>query len=500
MNDFFAGMPFRAVLKVKGKTLPLARFEVMYSVNLLSNATADLAIGRPMDGAATVNSFDFLRGEPAQLVLIAEAGAVDPVSGDALYPPGEHLLFDGLINDSAPVGLVKGSFAVRVGLVSKLALLASGSLQLNGLAPTSFLNTALAISGPTSNAQTPAGVNSLFRSSSLTADFWKTLKDVLTVISQNGLANVPQGRIPQELRELGIGAANKQAADLLATILGELEFNAEWKATELSVSLAQYLNSLFMGDFLMESFFNRVVNLGTEFKYRVVEHASGFKAVPYSPFFRTSEATSIRPSSFTKVGWAVNEIASCRGVFMIHNGSSATDSKDSGVQSLLTGFHKRDTDAGPFGMFVPIPAPPWFYNRTVTSNRFSVTTGSTARVVANLYSREVALELAYRGRSLVVETPLRLDIGPLHAVRLFYPTGLGLESTPSVYGSVQTVKLYADAGTKTAGTTYEIGYVRSHAQQTAELADYKHPIWAGQNGQPYTGGSLLYAPGAKPAG
>jgi hypothetical protein len=479
-------IPFTARVDIGGQSYPLAKFDVTFLSNTLSVATADFSVGLRADGKTGVTQFEFPRGTPATVWMDVEETVKDPAENTTLVPAGSHKIFDGVVNDTGPSNLSKGAFNLQIALVSNAAKLNTGTLQLSKLVPNSFLDTTVPI-GQTDRDPQIANNNPNFIGAELSKDFWVELRRVLNAIATSGAGRSTD---PLALNQLAavLRSTNTTAAEILGTIRGRLTPKGSWASVTFSSNLARYLTALFSGDFRMHSFFTRIVSLGQEFKFRTVESPLGIAVVPYSPFFPSSHAVSIMPSSIIAVEWQDQQPESCGGVVMTQSGPSSIETR--GSKNLVIGSHIRPgLDQKPLGIVMPVQSPAWM-GQLINRTGQVIGTASAQKDITDGYCKELALEQAYVGRTLQVVCPLRLDIGCLTPVKIQYPTIAGFGGNTAVYGSVQMVKLTADAVSKTAGTVLEVGYVRSTAQQNLEFESYTHPIWTEQ----YRGASLTQPP------
>ncbi len=487
MSDAMQGVvvPVTARLKIEDASYELAAFEITYVVNGPATAQADLSVGFKGDKSGTTGAglLPHKRGVAAILEVTVADDVIDPVSGTELLRQGVYDAFTGVLDDFGPGNLSKGNFNLRVSLVSSLAILATGSLQLNHLIASSYLDTTvpMTLSGHGSDADaeiSPEGAG--FTILGLEADVWKEIQRVFNQIAGSGITGrKDRGAIRDFQARFGTDV-NTDAIAVINTLKGSLVFNERFKIPGVLSALAAYTNILFTNDFRMQSFYNRTVSLGQEFKFRIIENFAGIKIVPYSPFFQAAAATTIYPSTVTDMNWANREPNSVLGVAMTLAGP-ALDAPDDVDPTQFIGSYKRPVDQGaaPLGAIVTIPSPPWMANKQYFRD---ITYGISAPItvvgeIADSYAKEMGLELAYRGYGLQITGPFRLDIGLCTPVRVLYPSLPGTDLGPSVYGSVQMVKLCMDAVKKQAYTTMEIGYARSDRLQAQELSDYTHPIW-----------------------
>jgi hypothetical protein len=480
-------------LQVAGQSYPLVSAEILYLLNGPATAECSLSVGFKNDQAGTLQPglLGVARGTPAKIVMNVSDDLSDPISHTKLLTGGTQVAFSGLVDTSGPSNLNKGNFNLRVRLVSSLAVLQTGALQLSSAVASSFLDTGQPVS-PT--GITEIAVGTLFDPSKLSENFWAELQRVMTAIATNGVqfgqtaAGGVNTALFADFQRIFGTTANTAAAGVLATIQGSL-VPGPFAYTGLMIALAKYLNTQWTSDYHMQSFYNRIVAEGQEFKFKMVEAFNGaISVVPYSPFFPASLATPVYPSTVTDMTWTQNEPNCVIGVALTLSGNA--QSARSTPTTLLGGTYLRPgSSAGnPLGTIVSIPMPQWLTTYK-DQNGISVPAVLSAQLkeqVGDPWAKETALELAYRGYTLHLMCPLRTDLGIGTAVHVLYPTLPGSPETTSVYGSVQAVRLCMDAVKKQAYTLIEVGFVRSDTLQTTELADYTHPVWSTQ----YAGGRL----------
>jgi hypothetical protein len=480
-------------LQVAGQSYPLVSAEILYLLNGPATAECSLSVGFKNDQAGTLQPglLGVARGTPAKIVMNVSDDLSDPISHTKLLTGGTQVAFSGLVDTSGPSNLNKGNFNLRVRLISSLAVLQTGALQLSSTVCSSFLDTGQPVA-PT--GITEIALNTLFDPTNLSANFWGELQRVMLAIASNGtqFGQTAAGGVNTALfadfqRIFGT-TANTAAAGVLSTIQGSLT-PGPFAYAGLMSGVANYLNMQWTGDYHMQSFYNRIVQEGQDFKFKMIEAFNGAIAVvPYSPFFQADLATDVPPSTVTDMTWTQNEPNCVVGVALTLS-SSAQAARNTPTTVLGGTYIRPGSSAGnPLGTIITIPMPMWlttYKDQSGTSLPAFMSPELKARV-GDPWAKETALELAYRGYTLHLMCPLRTDLGIGTAVHVLYPTLPGSPETTSVYGSVQAVRLCMDAVKKQAYTLIEVGFVRSDTLQTTELADYTHPVWSTQ----YAGGRL----------
>lgn len=491
---------FSAFLVVGTGRYVLTSLDVQYFSNGISAAQVELAVGFRGDslgGTGAPGTLKPLRGTPAQVVVEVGAASTDPVGGALMLSAGEHVIFNGLVDDSGPGNLAQGMFNISVRLMSRLGVLATGTLQLGKLIPRTYLDTTVPINRTGDGAQqiSPGGYG--FTSVGLQSNAWQEFQRIFTDISvtganANGAATTALAEYIDFLTTAGIGdGPNTAAIAVIKAIKGTL-VPGNLSGDSTLRALVSYLNNLFTTDYRMESFLNRIVNLGQEFKFRVFENMAGLQVVPYSPFFDRGIARDIDPSTIVNASWMNREPNSVLGCVTTLSGINMANNHDTSRQPLLIGKYARPSagaaQVSPLGNIVSFPAPNWLAGRNLVDGstaNFAAPLDVTTKV-ADAWTKEMALEMGYRGYTMQLQCPFRLDHGVLDPVRVIYPSLAGAPLGPSVFGSIQMVRLMANAQAKQAGTFYEVGYVRSDALQASEIDGYVHPIWTTQ----YAGGRL----------
>ncbi len=487
--------PFDAHLEIDGNEFPLTSFQVDYIAHQVSQAFCNLAVGFAGDssGGRGASALQIPHGTPAKLVMNVYGDVEDPVSGTLLLQEGEQTVFNGFLDDIGPGNLAMGQFNVRAKLVSRLQVLNGGSLQMSKLTPRSWLDTTVGLPRFKRTDVRDAKTGQGFTLPDVDQDFWGALKKVLLAIANTGElgGNAPQANALKEFIDFfndGGNNPNVEAAAVLNDIVGSL-IPGPMKTAGLTRGLPTHLNTLFSGDWRMDSFLTRILNMGQEYKFRLIESFSTIQVVPYSPFFSEDKAVEIHPSTIYDINWHNRQPNNILGCGILMNGPVVVGSQGSRTDPVfLIGKYKRPVTSTSLGSIVSLPGPCWMTRRGTFDNLTAVHMADLGvqEAVGNPYAKECALEMAYVGSQVQVSTPMRTDIGLLTPVKLIYPEISGTELGPAVYGSVQAVSIQADALQKRAGTVMEIGYVRSQTLQSAELSSHNHPLWT----ELYGGGRL----------
>jgi hypothetical protein len=107
-----------------------------------------------------------------------------------------------------------------------------------------------------------------------------------------------------------------------------------------------------------------------------------------------------------------------------------------------------------------------------------------AQSVLNLYAQFVYVNEVTQNRSLSVSGRLRFDIGPGSSVQVmlseekFVERSLGQVGQNSVFGSVRRLTHTLDAATCQAGTTFDIGWIRTPIENTLDGTSVPgSPLW-----------------------
>lgn len=467
-------LPFTAFLVVDGKRLPLVRLDVTYAHNQVAIAYADLATGICSRDSVPVDISklsQLAQGTPASIIVDATTDV--KVQGVTLLKAGVSTIYSGQIDDIGPAGLAVGSYNVRVALTSSIARLASGTLQFSALSPGSVNELAMPLD---SNQTTPEGKFGTFQPSGFESNYWNELKRILLDIANN--KKLKTGSLAQRYADLfGAAAGNQPAAAALELIRGTLSFRKAWREDDFLSDLAVHHSRWFSGSMKIESFMGRITNLGQLFKFRLCETAVGVAAVPYSPFCATKDVRlKVTPDTLYSANWDTQDTQGCAGVILTRAGVMSTNNE--AAPSSIVGHHNRTAHTA-FGTVVAAGAPAWLYRKGKTDD---LVAGyyPASKEIAKGYAKEMALELGYQGKSMTLTCPFRLDLCCLAPVMVEFPQLPGAGLGTAVYGSIQSVRLVADAESKQATTSVQVGYVRSAKQQEAEFADYQHPVWEGQ--------------------
>ncbi len=486
-------VPFSADLVVNGTHFPLTSFSADYIAHQVSHAQANLAVGFQGSTAGVRVKEAFVEhGTPAQILMTVDSNVLDPVSNTLLLRKGVHTAFDGYVDDIGPGNLQMGTFNVRARLISKLATLNSGSLQVSKLKPVSYLDTTASLRATDKNLLAFGNKGERFTQAGLEEDFWGDLKKILLAIANTGLGNnladqTQRSALVDFIQFFNEGGQNpnNEAIAVLNLIKGSL-IPGLLRTSGVTRGLGDYLNTRFSSDFQMDSFLTRIRDLGQEFKFRLIESFNTIQVVPYSPFFIDDErVTQIHPSTVHAINWMNEQPNNILGCAILWGGPSATSNDQSIIHVI--GKYRRPISSTQLGAIPTFIGPRWLSKKSPVGQGAGATVDEAMRDTIGLgYAKESALEMAYMGSMLQVEAPLRTDIGLLTPVKIIYPEIAGTDLGPAVYGSVQAVRIEADALSKKACTVMDIGYVRSQALQSAELAAYQHPIWADQ----YRGGRL----------
>jgi hypothetical protein len=496
-------VPVTYTLGINGTQYPLASCEITYLLNGPASAECSLSVGYKSDGSGDTGAglLNHDRGVAAEVTMVVAEDVTDPVSGTKLLTAGTYQAFKGVLDEQGPTNLSKGNFNLRARIVSKLAVLQTGSLQLSKLVSSSYLDTTVSFALKGGHQRTIGPGDLAFRPAALQNDFWIELRRVLVGIATSGPGtqssssqqSINGGVAAQFSRLFGAGV-NHDAADVLSIMSGNLVPGA-FNNGDLMKSIADYMTFWFTGDGAMQSFYQRILGLSQDFKFAIIESFNGsIKVVPYSPFFRTGLAVPIYPSTITDMNWDNHEPNSIQGCCITLAGVGATSVGTPEPPMIIGAYARpRANAANRLGTIVALPSPPWFLQKTYV-NRTSAAFSNPefAANIGNGYAKEWGLDLSYRGYVLHVMCPLRTDIGVGMPVQVIYPPIPGstspalVEAGPSVYGCVQAVKICMDAVKRQAYTLIEVGYVRSDKLQQAELAHYSHPVWTTQ----YTGRRL----------
>ena len=494
MIGFTTISPITAYLDTVEGSFPLAAVSISHYMGMLNTAECTIATGFRVGGA--VGRVPRLpRGSDAKVRIVAARGVQDPVSGASLLRTGETLAFQGVVDMDGPSDVSFGSFNAQVVLSGRCKLLDTGTLQSSDVISGSGVDLTKGVGRFSGNEVTITAVPGYerFNPGVIQVDFWRALKDILVAIASTGdqVGGEESAAAQDFKRAVGKLRPNTAALKILEQIQGTLPGLGD---TTLAGRMATYLDQEFSSA-AYKSFFNRLIELGFIFGYRLIEQPLGIAVVPYSPFVvPESDHRVITPSSCFNMGWIQREVNSYSGQVMMASGpSSATGG--AGQPSFVAGAYTRPIEESPLGYVMTQPAPPFFFYPVQGSSqtqRDQTLIADANRI--NSYARDFCLLNSYRGRSLQLTCPVRFDVGHGTPVKIQYPDLGGGALGPAVYGSVQAVRVTLDATKRIAVSSLEVGYLRSSEQFNAEAQDEhatRHPFW----NTVYRGGRLDQAPG-----
>jgi hypothetical protein len=473
-------------LEISGQRFELVGVETTHLSQGVSVAMAHLAVGyqASLNGGVGAQSIRFLAGTPAQIFGKFAGTVTDPVSGAVLLNAGQQTLFDGVYDDAGPGNLAQGQFTLWISLVSKLAQLNTGSLQYAKLLPNTYIDSTVP-----ADFNGNGSVSGVFDTKLIGQDFLAAFKQVYLDIATNAVNLSSRTSLTEFVKIFG-DSVNAPAIPIIKALKGSFTGPVTQNVI-IAQSIRDYLNSLFTNDLRYQSFLQRLVEMGQEFKFRVMEHPLGLAVVPYSPFF-ASPAIVVEASTVQVMTWANQAPNNSLGVIFTYSGGSALQNGQ--VDNLLAGGFKRTAFTSPLGVVTSMPCPAWMVGMSPvagdSTTRVPLPGIEVRKIVGDAYARETTYEYAYMGRTMQMVCPLRMDIGLLSAVQVNYPKLPGVDLGTAIYGSVQAVRMVIDATSQKAASIYELGYVRSQFQQDQEFAGYKHPLWD----TPYLGTRFDHAP------
>jgi hypothetical protein len=467
-------MPFSATLVIPDRgTYAIARFQGTWGPNGINAAEVIVNTGTGENqGQQIVN---LQRGDEAYVLIenaeVIVSGYVDIFSS---LVKRDFKLFTGVVDDFGPTELAPGIFALQIKLFGRLVWLNSGTMNSTAIRPNQYTDM---------RVQLASQFGAYF--SKFQLDPAKTLNglgdQLKSVFNESAISTEsPAGSITEDLKEYFNIPGNTIVSTTIQSMVGDLLWrdikNAEGDIItgDIVNSVCLRLNEALLNDWFMESYLNKIQNIGAQLKFSVVENSDTIKMVPYTPFFRSTDAYPILPQTYSAAQWIRNGYTNYQGVALLSGPGS-----QSGQNSLIVGKYKRIGKS--MGIIHVAEAPSVLLRENPAGQHADgPDPGTDPRIsigdIGNLgdrYAKVMAWELNYSSRALRVTCPmLRTDIGPLTAVRVDFPNtpDIGFATgTPAMYGSVQSVTIYLDATQGKAQTSFDVGYVRSYQQQTREI-------------------------------
>lgn len=478
-------VPVSAQLVSRGGRYDLQGLQVTFSANGVPTCVAILSVGRS-DGTGAAVDVDFFRGDSARIVATCHVTASNAPNGFAALGEanyrnfnkgGTFQLFDGVIDDYGPATLTAGQFAIQVRMFGRLSLLASGTLQSSSIVPKSYMDTSVAFplgGGRDDNAL-------LIRTTEALADLWSAIIRPMRAITQ--ASGGPSGGVAETITSLFGSDLNGVAYDVMGSIVGNLPLKGSMEG--LLPGVVDRFNTYMMRDFLYESFFNRIVSFGEMLWFSVLETGLGIKVVPYQPFFTRTEATTLYPNTWSSFSQLPANYSNYAGAVLVDGNGSSSEKLGSGEDLVVGKFKLPNASLGQ----VHVGTVPDFFagksNAMDTGGEgVRATTGVLPSTLGDDLAKLLTLHFNYQSRKVRVASPgFRTDIGPLEAVKIAFPNIPEVVSATNdfaVYGSVQSVTISLDAGSGTAETVYDVGYVRSSQQQDeidTVMGSGEHPFF-----------------------
>lgn len=274
----------------------------------------------------------------------------------------------------------------------------------------------------------------------------------------------------------------------------------------------RYITRLYASDWRSNSFLARLVNLGRDFWFGMVEIGDGLLLVPWTPF-ATTEAMSrfeIKQHEYNTIQ-ALRRTASPTAGF-VYTLNTVGDDFESPSQSddpAIFGAYARPR--GRQGLVNIVPGAEWLAFGSDVVAAFQTRVSAIPRGNAGgsaLGDLEVGNRLAkfalwgsnWAGETLEVTCPFfRTDIAPLNNIRLELSqdmvrrvsrsvvftdpaTGDGSPIPEAVYATVDAVNIEIDVAEGSASTSYRLMAVRYDDEQQEinnDIQSGEHPIWAG---------------------
>lgn len=486
---------------VDGGTYSIESANMTFSGTGMNTMSVVIAVG--ISDPAVFPGIFFSRGQEARL-LITDGRIISRTNNDvygSLFPNALDL-FRGVIQDFGPVQLSPGVFALQVIVHGRALWLASDSLNAAGIKANNYTDTTAIYGGAFDGVLPPYQLDLPQFQADAALAFKTAFLSIANALSNPASADayLAPGSVAEKITLFFGGDANSEAVQVLTDLTGSLIWRdmstnqGNLDATARVVdAIFERINEALTYDWSGETYYSRYQNLGSVLYFRLIEVSADIRVVPYTPFFRSSDAYPILPNTYASVRWVSQGSASCRGVAL-----TAGQGTDVEADALILGMYQMR--GSPTGAVYVMEAPSILMSNNVPNNIQS-DTGEAARSVTAaigdlgaVFAKFYTWANNYQSRELEVSCPtLRTDIGPLEAVRIDFPVTPDIVAnvgTIAMYGSVMSVSIALDASRGTAVTSYRVGFVRSYEQQTAEidpdLGDNEHPFFTSN----YIGGRL----------
>ncbi len=494
------------------------------------------------------NSITWHRGDWAWIVVDS--------ADDSLTKSG--VVFSGYIYDYGPAALQFGTFAVTVTLFGSMNFLGTGTLQSSTMVPGHYLgDNELWLSSFTQQASAfntgnppPLILAENVKNFGFNSEFLRVLK---AIASGEG---APLDSISQLITAYFGNSPNTLALALLNSINADsLTFrNFGDQADETSAfinGIVNQINLRFNSNWKYMSFLDRIIELGNEMFFSIIELGKpqsavqfqpglGFNAVlsggsglnpfsqillvPTNPFFNSSAAIHINPDTYSGAQQAQDSsgiLRDFKGAVLLPATGTVLQQvpADQTVVGFFDGTKMQTTQFLQFngtpnpdllGQVIVTAVNPIFVEATWTDAPNATgekSVGQAGHLVnikpgflGNTLAAMAYFNAKYAGRTIFVTSPFfRADIAPLTPVRLNLPAtheiAAALESA-TVYGQVRSVVVSLNATQASAQTRIEIGYMRTKYDQETYIDpnfpssqdDGANPLWATNwNGSTLTG-------------
>lgn len=443
---------------INGKDYAVVNYRFTNGVNGIPAALVELPVGR-RESATLFDTFKAIkRGVKAELT----------VNGITVL--------SGVVDDIGPSNVQYGAYGIQVILLGTCAVLSSGSLGYSKVIPKTYrdLNAPFVLGISPSKAP----VQLISQQVATREGFGSAVRATLTSIARGG--DTEAGSITAFIEKNFGGSGNRQAADALARLRGDLRFR-EVGSTVISGMIGQ-LNELMTTNWFNESFFDRLIIMGDMLRFRVVEAGTTVQLAPFLPVFPTADAHVIGPDEYAAANWNLQSYVSYAGcVLTAGNTETGRASDKDGVVGMF-----KDPRANNFGKVLVQPAPSFITEigtsaiETPDPSKPNKQVVNKIRDVGDKFAQLLTGEANFESRAITLTLPyVSTDYGPLTPVEIRLPSlpGLSTVAGSSIFGIIQKVTLAADAGKEYATTAYEIGYARSELQQQS-YRSVAHPLWA----------------------
>jgi hypothetical protein len=456
---------------------------------------------------------------------------------------GVYLLFEGYVNDIAPVRGV-GAASLNIGLIHWLSDLTLGNKLCDfahPATPSALLRPVL----PNVNGSTIPGYNPNFRNIANTTrnDVWGNIKDIFMAITDLD---------PLAIHNMtaAYGGYKNYRKQKVSSVVGRMDKDIDTVPMVFTAGAEDYINFAFtkLADLLVSpdtgtTFFDTLRFCAESFMFSVVSTAHSVTGVPLVPTFGTDPYATIYANEYDSPRITATGGLPLRGVgFMSHEERLVPSGAAELYRSTLSGLFdvfmtNSGVDASELdrvsGQVLILPTPAWIKYESDKTNNISwfrptapgqggnastalqppsqstETPTETEAALRNSFANSglgfnlaklVYLSKVFGDRRMNISGKLRLDIAPGSCVAV-ETVGRSLASiyggadNQLLYGCVQGVTVTVDATRAHASTAFDINSIRTTREY--KMAGFRvetHPVftqmWSGTYlSKPLTGGA-----------